>query len=440
MAGRMRLGVLGLLALTPSAIAEATGISGTYDAHGAQVVEATGARRPLAGRMTFTQEGSAVEVSFHIRGMTRLRPTDRLQPVDYVGSGSGKLDGVELTGRIEVHVIPVLSSTAVASAPRKPAVVIPNDFSGKLEPDGSLRIELEYKPRPGGPPDPLQVEVRGTRVDPNAPSVSSPPRHLRFVTRAENESGKLRVLSQRLVRQSAMWLLGVEGADRRDLKESAEHFDELLERLERLRDRAPEPAMVGEQLAAVRSAWSPLRSKLHLDPADQATELTTHELVELEHRAGDVLVASEALASVFAAECDPTLYAICHVSVNASGRLGMASERMTKEILFLRAEIGPEEERRRSLESDLLTFASGLATLREGLELAQNTKVLESEPDLRRIESYWERFRALVRLALDGEVTSVQLYDLLLVQAQLVNALDQFTTQVALAQVLQEQS
>lgn len=182
-----------------------------------------------------------------------------------------------------------------------------------------------------------------------------------------NHAGRLRMLSQRVVKLYALAAMGVEAAGSRALlADSGLQIDQNLQLLERLLSRPT----FGDLIDAVQGTWKPLQAKLGSPPE-------VGRLLALDQEAERLLELSDRLTQALEnAGLAPTLHVI-----NVSGRQRMLAQRLAK-LALLRQ--GPALSAGESLPPELAStaeaFESGLAylkaiplstaTIREGLAAA----------------------------------------------------------------------
>jgi AmiR/NasT family two-component response regulator len=192
---------------------------------------------------------------------------------------------------------------------------------------------------------------------------------------AINRSGRLRMLSQRIVKLYALLLAGVEGPGARALlADSRQQAERILVDLGKSLSR---PSF-GDLLDAAERTWSAMRSAL-----DTAVQLDT--LATLDAQAESLLTQAERLtASLAAAGPVSTLQVI-----NVAGRQRMLSQRLAKEALL--ASLLPARSPARS-EATAAAFEAGLASLREA---PLSSVAIRSELDA--ADAAWQQLRTGAR-------------------------------------------
>jgi hypothetical protein len=149
----------------PDASAQAAPVSGTYRVTGTTVDKATGSKRAVAGTIVVKAEGDAYTTTFSLN--TSLHTGGEPQKAELIGHGEGQIDGRALTGSAETQLIVALVpgvDAAFGMLPRAATSRILNRSEATIDPDGSVRIEIESDPAPGEDYAPTRTTLRGQRI------------------------------------------------------------------------------------------------------------------------------------------------------------------------------------------------------------------------------------------------------------------------------------
>jgi hypothetical protein len=142
-------------------------ISGLYDVKGVtRAVEGPGDERRIAGTVILRQEGDAYTATFKLD--TTFPGINEPVQADVIGSGEGIVEGRTLRGSAEtqlvVSTVPGID-TDFAFIPRIVGARVSSTVVTKIEPDGSLVIELENQPAEGEHDYlPTRTRLTGRRV------------------------------------------------------------------------------------------------------------------------------------------------------------------------------------------------------------------------------------------------------------------------------------
>jgi AmiR/NasT family two-component response regulator len=137
---------------------------------------------------------------------------------------------------------------------------------------------------------------------------------------AINRAGRLRMLSQRIVKLHALQLAGIEAAGSRALlADSRQQIDQIVAGLEKTLSRPT----FGDLLDAAALSWSAMRTALELPVQDGS-------LAQLDRQAEQLLAQAERLTCTLAvAGAGPSLQVI-----NVAGRQRMLAQRLAKQALM----------------------------------------------------------------------------------------------------------
>lgn len=140
-------------------------IEGTYRVSGTTVDKATGSQRGVSGTIIVKTDGDAYTTTFSLN--TTLHGTGEPQKAELIGHGEGTIDGRALSGTAETQLIVALVPGVDAGfgmLPRMATSRIVNRSSADVDPDGSVRIEIESDPAPGEDYAPSRTTLRGKRI------------------------------------------------------------------------------------------------------------------------------------------------------------------------------------------------------------------------------------------------------------------------------------
>jgi hypothetical protein len=140
-------------------------LSGLYEVSGFTVDKATGVQRALAGTVIVDVDGAAYTTTFGLA--TNLDVGGAVQKAELIGKGSGRVDDRKLEGTAETQLIVALVpgvDPGFGLLPRHATAQIVNRSTAVIEPDGSVRIEIDSEAAPGTTYAPTHTKLRGKRV------------------------------------------------------------------------------------------------------------------------------------------------------------------------------------------------------------------------------------------------------------------------------------
>lgn len=194
---------------------------------------------------------------------------------------------------------------------------------------------------------------------------------------AINRAGRLRMLSQRIVKLYALLVAQVEVAGSRALlADSRQQVEQILQHL----DRSLSRPTFGDLLSAVSSTWSGLRALLD-------APISAAQLSHIDRHGEDLLAQAERLTKALASTGPVTTLEV----INVSGRQRMLTQRLAKQVLLQglapagRAEeagVGGATDQGSTVES----FETSLRFLRD---LPLSTPTIQAE--LAGVEGSWQR-------------------------------------------------
>lgn len=142
-----------------------TSISGLYEVRGMTTEIESGDQREIAGTIIMAQDGDGYTSTFNLRTMFPT-PSGAL-PAEVIGKGDGSIDGNTLTGKavtqIVMSTVPGVDS-GFAFMPRRVSERIVSASVTKIEPDGSVRIEIRSEPAVGSAYSPTATILEGVLV------------------------------------------------------------------------------------------------------------------------------------------------------------------------------------------------------------------------------------------------------------------------------------
>ncbi len=193
---------------------------------------------------------------------------------------------------------------------------------------------------------------------------------------AQIQVNRVRMLTQRLAKQHALYQLGSVGARRVDMIKTVEAIDEAIVQLERGDSTfgVPEPPTpeIGEKIARLDTAWGSLRMIADAGPADYARRAGIGSVTgtgdPLRIRTFDAQVdavdaRARAVSEAYVALCAPAQRRDCEGIARATN-LGILSERIAKEAVLLHAGIDVDEHRGKLVRTRD-AFAKALAATAE---------------------------------------------------------------------------
>jgi hypothetical protein len=157
---------------TQEATQRETVVSGRYEVEGVTTSPGSGDGRKISGTVILVQEGDRYTATFELKTTypTEGDPT----PADVIGIGEGSVDGGSLSGsamtQLVVSTVPGIDP-GFAFMPRTVSTRIESSTVADIEPDGSIRIELENRAAEGESYEPTRTRLAGRRI----PLVEPPP-------------------------------------------------------------------------------------------------------------------------------------------------------------------------------------------------------------------------------------------------------------------------
>ncbi len=156
----------GAAAMGGAAPAAAREFSGAYRVTGKTVEKGTSNSRPLSGTIILVQTGDGYTATFELE--TAL-PTPDGDPAhaQVIGKGEGVIAGGALKGTAQTQIVwadvPGVNSN-FAFVPKRYGPRITSSSVAKVQPDGSILIEIDSEPAAGAQYAPTHTTLRGTRV------------------------------------------------------------------------------------------------------------------------------------------------------------------------------------------------------------------------------------------------------------------------------------
>jgi len=140
--------------------------SGSYRVSGKTIEKGTTNSRPLNGLIILVQEGDACTATFDLQ--TQLpTPEGPSARAEGVGKGDGvvKGDGLEGTATTQIvwAAVPGVD-TQFAFVPKRFGPRLASESKARLQPDGSIRIEIDSKGVGGAQYTPTHTTLRGFRM------------------------------------------------------------------------------------------------------------------------------------------------------------------------------------------------------------------------------------------------------------------------------------
>jgi hypothetical protein len=140
--------------------------SGTYRVSGKTIEKGTTNSRPLDGMIILVQEGDAYTATFDLQTElpTPEGPSARAQVVGK-GDGAVKEDGLEGTATTQIvwAAVPGVDSQ-FAFVPKRFGPRLASESKARLQPDGSILIEIDSKGVGGSRYTPTHTTLRGIRM------------------------------------------------------------------------------------------------------------------------------------------------------------------------------------------------------------------------------------------------------------------------------------
>jgi hypothetical protein len=151
----------------PEPAVQGVPISGMYNVEGVTTETASGHQRRLAGTIILAEaeEGARYTATFNL---TTLYPGGgQPLPAEVIGSGEGTIEGRTLTGtshtQLVVATVPGVDP-GFAFIPRMVSTRIVSTSVTRIDPDGSVRIELANAPEGDEDYSPTRTVLTGKRV------------------------------------------------------------------------------------------------------------------------------------------------------------------------------------------------------------------------------------------------------------------------------------
>ncbi len=142
-------------------------VAGTYRVTGTTVETRTGSEREISGLMILQQDSGRYHARYDLS--TVYPSPEGSLDTDMIGSGEGSIEGGTLRGTAETQLvigtIPGVDA-GFALIPRTVGPRVVSTSVATLQPDGSILMEIQSKPKPGEDYAPTVTTLTGTRVAP----------------------------------------------------------------------------------------------------------------------------------------------------------------------------------------------------------------------------------------------------------------------------------
>jgi hypothetical protein len=149
----------------PEAEAAGVPISGMYSVEGVTTETASGHQRKLSGTIILAEDGPRYTATFSLA--TTYPGGEQSLPAEVIGQGEGTVEGRTLKGtnhtQLVVTTVPGVDP-GFAFIPRMVSTRIVSTSVTRLEPDGSVEIELANAPEEGEDYSPSRTLLTGKRV------------------------------------------------------------------------------------------------------------------------------------------------------------------------------------------------------------------------------------------------------------------------------------
>ena len=158
-----------VVACEPAPVAETprpeVSVSGHYDVKGVTVAAGSTAKRRISGSVVLVQDGGRYTASFDLKTTYPSEGVD--VDADVIGTGEGTIEGDTLSGRAQTQLVIAAVpgiDTGFAFIPRTVTTRLVSTSVARLEPNGSISIEIENVPAPGQTYAPTHTRLAGRRV------------------------------------------------------------------------------------------------------------------------------------------------------------------------------------------------------------------------------------------------------------------------------------
>lgn len=264
---------------------------------------------------------------------------------------------------------------------------------------------------------------------------------------AQIQVSRVRMLTQRLAKQHALYQLRIAGARRTDMVETIEAIDEAIRQLEQGDSTfgvpAPATRAIRETIAELDTAWGSLRMIADAGPADYALRAGIGSVAgtgdPLRIRTFDAQLdaldaRARAVSMGYVDLCAPSQRRDCETVARATN-LGILSERIAKEAVLLHAGIDVDEHRAKLLRTRN-AFAQALAVTadQEVVQAAMSDSRGRTGEIMQGIWSDigrdWGRIRADVDHLMGGSGEEVDLAETLETQRVLIEEMQRFQVAV----------
>jgi hypothetical protein len=261
---------------------------------------------------------------------------------------------------------------------------------------------------------------------------------------AQRQLARVRMMTERLTKENLLYQLYF--ADRRhDVVETIHVIDSSLRLLREgaplLGVPKPPNQAIRDQLAQLEAAWSPVRDSALTNPYNRrqrqfsvrrGKQFDAVLLLFFDDMAARVHEAADQASKLYLEECKKDAYDYCELDRRA-GDAHLLSEQVTKDAIFLFADVEPEVTHERlttrlaALDTALNPPPAARRFIEEAMastrgEAGEYVTVLQRD-----IQQAWPPLRRNVELVMDGEAERANLLDLLRIQRELAENLDRMT-------------
>ncbi|MBW1689025.1 MAG: type IV pili methyl-accepting chemotaxis transducer N-terminal domain-containing protein [Deltaproteobacteria bacterium] len=266
---------------------------------------------------------------------------------------------------------------------------------------------------------------------------------------AQQELGRVRELSERLVKQNVLYQLNLADLRKQDINDTAVELDRVLGLLREgsvtYSVTAPPSPEIRAQIDRVEAAWAPLRRAAPGSPYDylrQGTEylLRQQRLVDpvvlrvFDRISQSLIAEADRLTALYHEECLKTGYELCDQAAT-HGRPIMLAERVVKELVLVYAQLDVEADSarlRKTLETIDAHHAAvaKLSILKEATDDSRGDAAAFLSGLWGGINEDWGRLRPQIDLALAGKAEQIDLERVLKTQVNLIETWERFTVAI----------